>query len=218
MILSLRVLFLSLLGLGGVQAAPSLYSTGPDEPTAYVRFVNTAEHSAQLGKESVVLAGQSATAFQPVRAGHPLDGVIMMGAQRLTLQDQPAEGQFLTIVLPAKQAADSQVSRFLDPVDDFNAAKASVTLYNAATTCSQASLSVQGRDLRLVQGVAPGKLARRQINPAQLALAVACEDGRAPIDLPASGLLQAGERYSVIVYESAQSAVQALWLQDAMQD
>lgn len=217
MILPLRFLCLGLLALGSAQAAPSLYSTGPDEATAYVRFVNAGGQQARLGKNAMALDGQGAsTPFQPVRADRPLDGVVQLGDARITLDDRLPEGEFLTVVLASGQA--TAVQRFTDAVDDFNATKASITVYNAAPGCASAALSVQGRDLRIVQDVVPGQWARRQVNPVQLALELACGADLPRVAVPVSGLLQAGERYSVIVTETGQGEINALWLQDAMQD
>ncbi len=217
MILPLRSLLLGLLTLGSAHAAPSLYSTGPDEPTAYVRFVNAGGQQARLGKEAVALEGQGgATPFQPVRADRPLEGAVQLGDARIILDDRLPEGQFLTVVLASGKEAAAQ--RFTDVVDDFNAAKASITVYNAAPACASAALSVQGRELRIVQDVVPGQWSRRQVNPVQLALELDCGAGQPRVAVPASGLLQAGERYSLIVTESGQGEINALWLQDAMQD
>lgn len=217
MTLVLRSLCLGLLMLGSAQAAPSLYSTGPDEPTAYVRFVNAGGQQARLGKDAVALDGQgAATSFQPVRADRPLDGVVQLGDARINLDDRLPEGEFLTVVLASGK--ETAVQRFTDAVDDFNATKASITVYNAAPGCARAALSVQGRDLRIVQDVVPGQWARRQVNPVQLALELGCGAGQPRVAVPAPGLLQAGERYSVIVIENGQGEINALWLQDAMQD
>lgn len=216
----MRIYALFLLGWAGMfstaLAAPALYSTGPGEASAYIRFVNLTSQPVSLGAAEQVLEGMQASDFQTVTSGKALGGVIRSGEQSLLLQDSLPEGAFLTVAIVESQGSLS-MNRFLDEVSDFSAKRSSVSLYHAAPDCGLADVKVQGRDLRLVQGVAYGQVMRRQFNPAELNLEVVCAEQTSPIPVPSQGMLEPGERYSILLYQNAEGKRSVQWIKDTMQ-
>lgn len=176
-----------------------LYSTGPAEDAAFIRFLNTTsvnllvsadgqEKAITITPEDMVSPFLSADARQPIKGALTL----LETKQPLNLQLEPSE--FVTVLV--QDGMDAQVIR--EKVEDFNALKASVAFYNGDPLCSAATVKVQNRETVVFENLKPGELARREINPIPLSLSLFCNDEQTAESLDL-GRLQPGERYSLFV-------------------
>lgn len=181
-----------------------LYSTGPAEDSAFIRFLNVTSANLlvradgqtevlTLTPESMMSPYLSAGARQPIKGvlelleiKHPLD-----------LQLEPSE--FVTVLV--QDGMNTQIIR--EKVEDFNALKASVAFYNADPLCSSATVKVQNKETVVFENLKPGELVRKEINPIPLSLSLFCDEKQTGESLDL-GRLQPGERYSLFVLQGHQ--------------
>lgn len=201
---------LTLLALGAAMSAfvaraadVPLYETGPAEDSSFVRFVNGGTQpldviaSGSNGRLTLD-ATKPATEFHAVRAGKPIEGVLVRGSatQKVAVTVEP--GEFVSVVGLDDGAAGLRTAVIHEQPDDFNALKASVALYNLDPQCTSAALLVAGRDIVLLDQVPQDAFRRRQINPVPLRVQLSCA-GQAvgqPLDL---GTLEPGQRATVFL-------------------
>lgn len=201
---------LALAAHGSVLAADiKLYPTGPSEDSSFVRFV-----SAVQGPMEVTAAGSDAkvqldtakpsTGFFPIKANADIKGQFARSGATSAIALKVKPGEFASVIALADGNGLAQVVLREEP-DDFNALKSSVALYNADKACANAGLQVAGRQVFLVEAVAPGAIKRRSINPVSVAVHLTC-DGKPAGEELALGQLQAGERYTVFAVPAAQGS------------
>ena len=199
---------LALLAHGWAQAADiKLYPTGPSEDSSFVRFVSATQDPVEViaaGSEAKVqlAASSPATGFFPIKANADIKGQFTRGGANQAIALKVKAGEFASVVALADGKGLSQIVLREEP-DDFNALKSSVALYNADKSCANAGLQVAGRQVFLVEAVAPGAIKRRLINPVSVAVRLTC-DGKPSGNELALGQLQAGERYSVFAVPAAE--------------
>ena len=193
-----------------VQAADiKLYETGPAEDSSFVRFVAASPVPVVLtaaGSEAKISLSSSspATGFFPIRANSDIKGnfVAAGSASAVSLKVKP--GEFASVIAQGDGKGLTQTIIREEP-DDFNALKASVGLFNADKSCANAALQVAGRSTILLEGVAPGTVKRRLVNPVSIGVHLVCDGKPVGDDLPL-GQLKAGERYSVFVVPAGHGA------------
>ncbi|MCU1727123.1 alginate O-acetyltransferase AlgF [Pseudomonas sp. 7P_10.2_Bac1] len=188
------------------QAAPALYSTGPAEDSAFIRFVNAStaplDVIAQAGQPPLRLeTAQPVSMLYPVDSSKPIKGALASGGQKLPIDLSIKPSEFVTVfAVPGGAGIQQAVVR--ESPDDFNALKASLAFFSVDASCADAALLVAGRNVELFKTVPVNTARRRMINPVQLSVQLVCAKANvgAPLDL---GQLKAGERYSVMLVPSA---------------
>jgi hypothetical protein len=184
-----------------------LYSTGPSEDSAFVRFVNALPGAAPLAVDAastrVELGGlYSVSGYLPVQPGKSLEGTMNAQGQSVPLALGFSPGEFVTIIaLPDAKAGLAQTTIRETP-DDFNGLKASLAFFNADASCLDASLRPAGRNADIFNAVSLGSVQRRSINPVRLSVQLVCANSHAGSTLDL-GELKAGERYSVFLLPGA---------------
>ena len=177
-----------------------LYETGPAEDSSFVRFVAVSPVPVLLtaaGSEAKIALNSAnpATGFFPIRANSDIKGTFNAASLASDVSLKVKPGEFASVIALGDGKGLTQTIIREEP-DDFNALKASVGLFNADKGCVNAALQVAGRSTLLVEGVAPGAVKRRSINPVSIGVRLVC-DGKPVGDDLSLGQLQAGERYSV---------------------
>ncbi|MCP1445161.1 hypothetical protein J3D54_004293 [Pseudomonas sp. GGS8] len=192
-----------MLSLQTQAADIALYPTGPDQDSAFLRFINAADRPLQLLAEgsqaSLRLEGADAVSdYLPVPANQPIKGTLERNGKSQPLDIQVAAGEFASVIaLPDGVQGIRQVVIREQP-DDFNSLRASLAFISADPACTQAGLRAAGKNADLFKEVADGSVQRRAINPVSLSVQLVCAQTNvgAPLDL---GQLKAGERYSVVL-------------------
>jgi len=180
-----------------------LYSTGPGQDAAFVRFVNARSGSMDVkaggGSQSgtTLQPGQPASPFYPVQGNASVKGFFKNTSLQSDIALKVKPGEFATVVaMPGGAVIKQTVLR--ESPDDFNALKASLALYNLDAQCAAAGLNVVGRSASLFENVAAGSLQRRALNPVSISVQLLCKGKVTPATL-ALGALEPGQRYSVFV-------------------
>ena len=180
-----------------------LYPSGPPNGVAYLRFVNLAPQEVTITSPAAKITIPADDAhrigeFDPVTPGVALTGSAQLGEATKPIDVTLKPNEFVTVAVVADGANNIAVTLFRETPSDFNALKASLGLFNADKDCAQAQLVAGDNHQAIVADVAPGAVGRRQVNPVNAALAVACGDPAQAV--PAKlGQLNAGDRYSVFV-------------------
>ena len=184
-----------------------LYPSGPPNGVAYLRFVNLAPREVTIISPAAKIAipadaAHRVGAFDPVTPGVSLTGTARLGQATKPIEVKLAANEFATVAVVSDGADAIAVTVFRETPSDFNALKSSLGLFNADKSCAAARLVAGDKHQQVIGDVAPGAVGRRQVNPVNTALAVACGDPAQA--LPATlGQLNAGDRYSVFVAAGA---------------
>lgn len=203
---TLAALVLSLLTLGAAMAADGrLYPSGPPNGVAYLRFVNLAPGEVTIVSPAAKITIPADDAgrireFDPVTPGTALTGSVQLGdaTKPLNLTLQPNE--FVTVAVTGS-GDKFAVTLLRETPTDFNALKSSLGLFNLDQGCASAQLVAGDQHVAVVSDVAPGAVARRLVNPVDVALAVSCGDPAQTVPVKLGGMV-AGDRYSVFVVDS----------------
>lgn len=181
----------------------ALYPTGPDQDSAFLRFINAADQPLHLlaegSKASLSLEGSKVVSdYLPVPAQQSIKGTLERGGKSQALDIQVAAGEFASVIVLPDTAQGIRQVVIREQPDDFNSLRASLAFISAAPACTQAGLRVAGKDADLFKDVADGSVQRRAINPVSLSVQLVCDHTNVgpPLDI---GQLKAGERYSVVL-------------------
>lgn len=192
---------------GAASAEVALYPSGPDEDSAFLRFVNVAPGALKMeaagSKASLALDDrQRVSAYLPVPANKPIKGTLSRGDARATLDLSVAPGEFAT-VFALDDGGKIQQRVVREQPDDFNALKASLAFISLDPACQAPGLRPAGRNADLFKDSTDGSVQRRSINPVKLSVQLVCANANVgnPLDL---GELKAGERYSVMLLPGAE--------------
>ncbi|MFZ6771524.1 hypothetical protein ACO0LB_02290 [Undibacterium sp. SXout7W] len=194
-----------------------LYETGPGQDSSFVRFLNASDDKLNLinGTAKVALGTQNdarVSRFYPVKAGSKLTATVQAGAGKITVDVTAKPGEFITIAITGKpNALESNLIR--EAPAEFNAMRSSVALLNTDATCSSAGLVGGAKNASIFEAVKPQAVERRLINPVNLAVQVSCSGKPAGKSVDMTQL-QAGERYSVILW-SGKNGRQAFFVRDS---
>lgn len=186
-----RALFLLALA-GAAQAQPALYGPQPPAGAAFLRFVNASAADVTVradGLPSLVLPPAGIGAYRTLARA---DRAVAMEARAADgtgrLGPRVAGGAFVTVlVLPGGAL------RAVTDVAGFNQARAHLAFYNAVPDCPAAALLVEPDGPAVFEGVGPGEMRGRAVNPARGTLRARCGDRSATLELEG---LEAGGRYS----------------------
>lgn len=185
----------------------ALYPTGPDQDSAFLRFINAADSPLQLlaegSRASLKLEGTHAVSdYLPVPANQPIKGTLERNGKSQPLDIQVAAGEFASVIALPDSAQGIRQVVIREQPDDFNSLRASLAFISADPACTQAGLRAAGKNADLFKEVANGSVQRRAINPVSLSVQLVCAQTNvgAPLDL---GQLKAGERYSVVLLPGA---------------
>ncbi|WP_223488124.1 alginate O-acetyltransferase AlgF [Pseudomonas sp. A-RE-19] len=196
-----------MLSLHAQAADIALYPTGPDQDSAFLRFINAADRPLQLlaegSRASLKLEGSNAVSdYLPVPADQPIKGTLERNGKSQPLDIQVAAGEFASVIALPDSAQGIRQVVIREQPDDFNSLKASLAFISADPACTQAGLRAAGKNADLFKEVADGSVQRRTINPVSLSVQLVCAHTNvgAPLDL---GQLKAGERYSVVLLPGA---------------
>lgn len=185
-----------------VHAEPKLYPTGPAEDAAFVRFVDALDGPLEIrtGKDARIelTAESSSTSWQAVKARTPLAATLSHGGRSEDVKVSVQPSEFVTIAAIPDGASGWRVELGRESPTDFSAFKVSLGLLNLDANCPSATIKLTGKDIVIVEDVAPRSIKRRQINPVTLGVELYCQGKRTgpPIDL---GSLRAGERWTLLV-------------------
>ncbi|UVK97017.1 alginate O-acetyltransferase AlgF [Pseudomonas sp. B21-048] len=192
-----------MLSLHAQAADIALYPTGPDQDSAFLRFINAADRPLQLlaegSRASLRLEGSNAVSdYLPVPANQPIKGTLERNGKSQPLDIQVAAGEFASVIALPDSAQGIRQVVIREQPDDFNSLRASLAFISADPACTQAGLRAAGKNADLFKEVADGSVQRRAINPVSLSVQLVCAQTNvgAPLDL---GQLKAGERYSVVL-------------------
>ncbi|MFS2095227.1 alginate O-acetyltransferase AlgF [Pseudomonas sp. Pseusp11] len=196
-----------MLSLHAQAADIALYPTGPDQDSAFLRFINAADRPLQLlaegSRASLRLEGSNAVSdYLPVPANQPIKGTLERNGKSQPLDIQVAAGEFASVIALPDSAQGIRQVVIREQPDDFNSLRASLAFISADPACTQAGLRAAGKNTELFKEVADGSVQRRAINPVSLSVQLVCAQTNvgAPLDL---GQLKAGERYSVVLLPGA---------------
>jgi hypothetical protein len=196
-----------MLSLHAEAADIALYPTGPDQDSAFLRFINAADRPLQLlaegSRASLKLEGAHAVSeYLPVPANQPIKGTLERNGNSQPLDIQVAAGEFASVIALPDSAQGIRQVVIREQPDDFNSLRASLAFISADPACTQAGLRAAGKNADLFKEVANGSVQRRAINPVSLSVQLVCAQTNvgAPLDL---GQLKAGERYSVVLLPGA---------------
>ncbi|MNS98107.1 Alginate O-acetyl transferase AlgF [compost metagenome] len=196
-----------MLSLHAEAADIALYPTGPDQDSAFLRFINAADRPLQLlaegSRASLKLEGTHAVSdYLPVPANQPIKGTLERNGNSQPLDIQVAAGEFASVIALPDSAQGIRQVVIREQPDDFNSLRASLAFISADPACTQAGLRAAGKNADLFKEVADGSVQRRAINPVNLSVQLVCAQTNvgAPLDL---GQLKAGERYSVVLLPGA---------------
>ncbi|MBK5553487.1 MULTISPECIES: alginate O-acetyltransferase AlgF [unclassified Pseudomonas] len=196
-----------LLSLHAQGADITLYPTGPDQDSAFLRFINAADQPLQIQAEgsraNLQLEGQNAVSdYLSVPVGKPIKGTLERSGKSQPLNIQVMAGEFATVIALPDGTDGLRPIVIREQPDDFNSLRASLAFINADPTCPQAGLRAARVNAELFKDVASGSVQRRAINPVSLSVQLVCSqtDVGVPLDL---GQLKAGERYSVVLLPGA---------------
>ena len=196
-----------LLSLQAQGAEIALYPTGPDQDSAFLRFINAADQPLQIqaenSRENLRLEGRNAVSdYLSVPASQPIKGTLERGGKSQPLDVQVLAGEFATVIALPDSADSMRPIVIREQPEDFNSLRASLAFINADASCPRAGLRTSRGNAELFKDVASGNVQRRAINPVSLSVQLVCAqtDVGAPLDL---GQLKAGERYSVVLLPGA---------------
>lgn len=202
MLRTLALLALGLLAQYPAHAEPKLYPTGPVEDAAFVRFVNGLDGTLDIhaGRDARLdlTAENRSTSWQAVKARTPHKATFSHGGMSKAVEVSVQPGEFVTVAAVSEGASGWKVVLGRESPSDFSALKVSLGLLNLAPDCPSATIKLAGKDITIVQDVAPQAIKRRQINPVALGVDLYCQGQRigVPVDL---GSLRAGERWTLLV-------------------
>ena len=186
-----------------------LYPSGPPNGVAYLRFVNLApqEVTVTSAAAKIVIPADDAHRvgeFDPVTPGVALTGTAQLGEATKPINVTLKPNEFVTVAVIADGANGIALTLFSETPSDFNALKSSLGLFNADKNCAQAQLVAGDNHQPVISDVAPNAIGRRQVNPVDAALGVACGDPAQTV--PAKlGQLNAGDRYSIFLIANGSS-------------
>lgn len=202
----------------GRAAEGRLYPSGPPNGVAYLRFANLSPAPAKVtsagGTLDLAASGAARVGeFDPVTPGTELTGTAAIGGKTAPVKVTLKPNEFVTVAITTGQDGAPSIALLREEPTDFNAQKSALALYNLDPQCAEATLTAGDGHTAVISNVAPGADGRRMVNPVNVALAVACGDKAAKVDL---GAMAAGERYSVFLFAPADGAPQTLALADKM--
>jgi hypothetical protein len=92
-----------MLSLHAQAADIALYPTGPDQDSAFLRFINAADRPLQLlaegSRASLKLEGSNAVSdYLPVPANQPIKGTLERNGKSQPLDIQVAAGEFASVI------------------------------------------------------------------------------------------------------------------------
>lgn len=217
-IVYLAGLFTVLLGSSAaVLAEPQLYETGPSEVSSYVRFVNATDAALEITAAKGAKIALSAAAdgrasrFFTVKSGVKLTANVLSNGRKTTVEVSGKPWEYITVAILPGDAAKLKTQLVRETPDDFNAMRASVSLFNLDASCAAATLQGGAKSATILEGVKPYAVQRRLINPVKLSASARCGDAPAEVDL---GQLEAGGRYSVFLMNLKKTR-QAWFVRDA---
>ncbi|MCF4164835.1 alginate O-acetyltransferase AlgF [Zavarzinia compransoris] len=184
---------------GTAFAEVQLYDTGPDVVSGYVRFLNAASGDVAVSAGGAGLALPATDEgrigrFQAVPAESEQSADVAVADAKGSVTIEAAPEEFITIAV--LDGGKTLVIR--DTPQDFNALKADITFLNADPACAGAVMRAGAKKTVVFKDVAPGAMARRQVNPVAAVIEAAC--GETPVEgVVDLGTLAAGGRYSIVV-------------------
>lgn len=188
---------------------PMLYPTGPAEDASFIRFVDAlgAPLEIRAGKDARIDLGadNASTTWQAVKARTPLGATLIQGGkeQAVEVSVQPSEFVTVAAIPDGKGGWKAEIGR--ESPTDFSAFKVSLGLMNLADGCASAAVKVAGKDVAIVEDVAPKGMKRRQVNPLSLSVDLYCGGQRSGDSVNLGGL-RAGERWTLLVHPTKDGA------------
>lgn len=203
----------------GAADPPRLYDSGPARGAGFIRIANVSNgvvSIAPAGRAGIDISAEDAlrvTRFEAITPGK-IAASIRAGSQSRKLNLAIAANELVTVAIGVAANGSIATTVFRETPKDFNALRSSLALFGVDKTCANARL-VADKNTVVIAGVAPGALGRKAVNPVKVALAVFCANEIR--GLPAGlGQLEAGERYSVLIFAGQGGGRRVLALRDEM--
>ena len=213
------MLLLAAAGAAGAAGPARLYDSGPAHGAGFIRIANVSNGTISItpaGRARIEIGAQDAlrvTRFEGIVPGK-IAASIRAGKQTKKLDVAIAANELVTVAIGVAANGVIVTTVFREMPQDFNALRASIALFGVDKSCASARL-VAEKDTVVIAGVTPGSLGRKAVNPVKVSLAVFCADQ--PAGLPAEpGPLEAGERYSVLIFSGHGGGRRVLALRDEM--
>ncbi|WP_338522199.1 cell division protein FtsQ [Pseudomonas batumici] len=191
-----------LISPAAAHADTALYPTGPGRESGFIRFVNALGTPLEVRPEGKqppsTLAPSVVSVFSAVPADKPVRGTLSSAGISLPVTLNLAPEEFVSLVAVPGDKGFALLTVREQP-QDFNRLQASLALINADPGCTDGGLRREGRqESPIFHDLNPGLLERRDVNPVQLAVQGFCDGTQVtePLNL---GLLEAGERYTVLL-------------------
>ena len=203
----------------GAADPPRLYDSGPARGAGFIRIANVSNGIVSItpaGRARIEIGAEDAlrvTHFEAITPGK-IAASIRAGNHSRKLNLAIAANELVTVAIGVAANGSIATTVFRETPKDFNALRSSLALFGVDKTCVNARL-VADKNTAVIAGVAPGSLGRKAVNPVKVALAVFCanESRGLPAEL---GQLEAGERYSVLVFAERGGGRRVLALRDEM--
>jgi len=203
----------------GAAEPPRLYDSGPARGAGFIRIANVSNGVVSItpaGRARIDLSAEDAlrvTRFEAITPGK-IAASIRVGNQTRKLNVAIAANELVTVAIGVAANGSIATTVFRETPKDFNALRSSLALFGVDKTCANARL-VADKNTVVIAGVAPGSLGRKAVNPVKVALTVFC--AKETRGLPAElGQLEAGERYSVLIFAAQGAGRRVLALRDEM--
>lgn len=203
----------------GAAGPPRLYDSGPAHGAGFIRIANISNGVVSItpaGRAKIDISAQDAlrvTRFEAIVPGK-IVAAVRVGKQTQQLDVAIAANELVTVVIGAAANGGITTTVFRETPQDFNALRASIALFGVDKSCANARL-VAEKDTVVIAGVVPGSLGRKAVNPVKVALAVFCSKETRGL-LAELGQLEAGERYSVLIFSGQSGGRRVLALRDEM--
>lgn len=203
----------------GAADPPRLYDSGPARGAGFIRIANVSNgivSIAPAGRARIDISAEDAlrvTRFEAITPGK-IAASIRVGNQTRKLNVAIAANELVTVAIGIAANGSIATTVFRETPKDFNALRSSLALFGVDKTCANARL-VADRNTVVIAGVAPGSLGRKAVNPVKAALAVFCAKETRGL-LAELGQLEAGERYSVLIFTAQGGGRRVLALRDEM--
>ena len=216
----MKRLTLSIVTLGCAVAAQAagtaLYETGPAQDAAFVRFVNATPQGLEVvsGKARLrVPVDKPVSDYLSVKPNTTIGGTIEGAGQVGKVDVKTKPSAFATVVaVPGGDAKTLRTLVISEAPDDFNGLKSAIAFYNFDAGCKAAGLQTT-KAVAMFSNVADKAVQRRMVNPIALAVQPTCEGKPrgGTVDL---GMLQAGQRYSLLLVPTGPGASRLMFVAD----
>ncbi len=177
----------------GANIDEGLYDPAPPENSAFIRFAHTRQ--SESGSEPAIANGKTYDYLEFTEVSSYFvvpEGEVKISLNKADKNFEAQAGNFYTVVL----TGNNQLQLHQDETNN-NRAKAQITVYNYSPD-DKISLKTADGSVAIIEDLAKGEAASREINPVKVSLAV-FNDNNKLSDLDAVSL-ERSQAYTVFVF------------------